>query len=79
MVAEVTTLYESNARDIPAMLRMAADRIEAGGTETKCIIAVELKEDGEIELYGWGATDLVHATGVLALGLQRAGLMQLSE
>lgn len=72
-LAEVHTLYETNARSIPDMLRQAADSIETereeGYVPTKAMVAVQLCENGEIKVYGWGETDDMHAIGILHCGL----------
>ena len=72
-LAEVHTLYETNCRSIPDMLRQAADSIETEATEgyspTKAMIAVQLTDNGQVQIYGWGETDDVHALGVLQLGM----------
>lgn len=72
-LTEVHTLYETNARSIPDMLRQAADGIETeaeeGYSPTKAMVAVQLAENGEVKIYGWGETDDVHALGVLQMGI----------
>lgn len=72
-LAEVHTLYETNARSIPDMLRQAADSIETEGegdySPTKAMVAVQIAENGEIKVYGWGETDDMHAIGMLHCGL----------
>lgn len=71
-LAEVHTLYETNARSIPDMLRQAAEGIETETDEdsrTTAVIAVQLAENGEVQVYGWGDTSDIHALGVLQLGI----------
>lgn len=73
-LAEVVTLYDSNANHIPAMLRKRAELIEAqteSDDRTVAMIAVEVTETGDIEIYGWGATDDFHCLGVLAMASAR--------
>lgn len=73
-IAEVVTLYDSNANHIPAMLRKRADLIEAqteSDDRTVAMIAVEVTETGDIEIYGWGQTDDFHCLGVLAMASAR--------
>lgn len=68
-LAEVVTLYDSNASQIPAMLRKRADAIDAETEKddrTVAMIAVEVTESGDVQLFGWGDTDDFHALGVLA-------------
>lgn len=72
----VTTLFEKNCRDIPAMLRQSADAIEqedptTDDAITKAIIAVQITLDGQIVVYGWGDTNNIEALGTLQLGLQK--------
>jgi L-asparaginase II len=80
-LAEVHTLYRSNCRNIPQMLREAADNIETeadeGYSPTKAMIAVQLTEAGAVQVYGWGDTDMIQALGLLHLGLQEIGSIQL--
>jgi hypothetical protein len=71
-LAEVMTLYETNASDIAAMLRQCADSIDAGANP-KSIIGVVTESDGSISLYGWGATDSMDTLATLQLAtLQHA-------
>lgn len=72
-LAEVHTLYETNARSIPDMLRQAADGIEneADGSysPTTAMVAVQVAENGSINIYGWGETNDYHALGLLQRGV----------
>ena len=73
-LAEVVTLYDSNANDIVAMLRKRADAIEAetdSDDRTTAMIAVEVTESGDLEIYGFGKTDDFHCLGVLAMASAR--------
>lgn len=80
-LAEVHTIYETNARSIPDMLRQSADSIETetveGYSPTVAMVAVQLSENGEIQVYGWGDTTTIHALGVLHAGAQKIGQMVL--
>ncbi len=71
-LAEVHTLYEKNASDIGAMLRQAAGSIEAeegeGYARTRAVIAVQVSEEGQLQLYGWGNTNTLDALALLELG-----------
>jgi len=71
-LAEVISLYDTNASDIAAMLRQAADSIELeeaeGFQRTRCIVAVQITEDRHIKVYGWGKTDITDSIGVLTVG-----------
>ena len=72
MIAEVATLYETNARSIPDMLRQAADSIEAEAAEgyspTVAMVAVQISENGQVQVYGWGDTDDLRAIGLMERG-----------
>ena len=73
-LAEVVTLYDSNANDIVAMLRKSAESIEAETDEhdrTVAMIAVKVLESGDIDLFGWGQTNDFHCLGVLAMASAR--------
>jgi len=80
-LAEVHTIYETNARSIPDMLRQSANSIESevpeGFSRTTAMIAVQLTENGDIQVYGWGQTTTIHALGVLHAGAQKIGGMVL--
>ena len=70
-LAEVHTLYESNARSVPDMLRMAADSISAETDDddrTQAVVAIQLTESGEVMVYGWGDTNDLHAIGIMERG-----------
>lgn len=72
-LAEVLTLYETNCRSIADMLRQAAESIEdevnqADCSPTKAVVALQLSEDGQVQVYGWGDTDDLHALGLIERG-----------
>lgn len=71
MLAEVVTLYETNCHSIPEMLRKLADSIESEDAEqhdmTKTVVGVQVKESGDVEIYGWGDADELRALGILHL------------
>lgn len=72
-LAEVRTLYESNCRSIPAMLRLAADSIESEDDDDECsptraVAMIQLADNGCIEIYGWGDTDDLRCLGLLERG-----------
>ena len=71
-LAEVETLYATNCRSIPDMLRQAADSIEAeaeeGSSPTIAMVAVQIAESGQVKVYGWGDTDNLRAIGLLERG-----------
>lgn len=67
-LAEVVTLYDTNASDIPGMLRQSADSIEAETDEndrTKAMMGAQMTHDGAIAIYGWGSVDRFTAIGIL--------------
>lgn len=72
MLAEVHTLYETNCRSIPDMLRQSADGIESevaeGYSPTVAMFAVQLSESGGIQIYGWGDCDAMKALAMIERG-----------
>ena len=82
-LAEVHTIYKTNPRSIPDMLRQSADNIETeaegGYSPTVAVVAVQVCENGKIKVYGWGDTDRFHAMGALHAGLQEIGSMVLDS
>ena len=73
-IAEVVTLYDTNANDIVAMLRKSAESIESETEDhdrTVAMIAVKVLESGDIDLFGWGQTNDFHCLGVLAMASAR--------
>jgi hypothetical protein len=75
-LAEVVTLYETNSRSMPEMLRKLADSIESEDAAqhdmTTSIACIQLKESGDIEIYGWGdLDDKYKCVGVLAAAMKR--------
>jgi len=73
-IAEVITLYDTNANNIVDMLRIKASAIEAetpADDRTVAMIAVEVTESGDIEIFGWGQTNDFHCLGVLAMASAR--------
>lgn len=71
-LAEVETLYETNASDIAAMLRQYADSID-DGANPKSIVAIATEKDGSITIYGWGATDSMDTLATLQLAILEHG------
>jgi hypothetical protein len=68
MIAEVVRL--ENPVDIVAMLRGAADRIEAGEyPDLQFITAVFVNRDSSFVTYGWGQMSTLEAIGSLARAL----------
>lgn len=58
-LAEVVTLYETNAKNVPDMLRALAEAIEAGNygevPHVTCVMhSFATPEDGLVTTFGWG-------------------------
>jgi hypothetical protein len=72
-LAEVSTLYEVNCRNIPEMLRGAADNIELEAdhpdcSPTRAVVVFQLSLDGQVNHYGWGDIDDLTALGIIERG-----------
>ena len=82
-LAEVHTLYATNCRSVPDMLRDAATSIEGEDQDhpnrTVAMIAVQVTGQGEVQVYGWGETDMLHALGSLTAGSQKIGSIVLDS
>lgn len=82
-LAEVVTLFEKNASDIPAMLRQSADSIEEwreqGETNIKAMVAVSVDDDGDLSIYGWGATDSLHSLATLQMATVKLSMRMLGH
>lgn len=73
-LAEVHTLYDVNASDVPAMLRQSADSIETETDEhdrTRAMMGVQITQGGAIAIYGWGKIDRFEAIGVLQAAITK--------
>lgn len=61
-LASVTELYDSNARQIPAMLRKLAGDIESPPVEDAAVdqvlCVIRDSRTGRVNVYGWGTIDL---------------------
>lgn len=67
MTADIITLYQDNCADIPAMLKKAADNIEAETSDhdrTVSMVCLQVHESGDIQIFGWGA---IHTRDCIAL------------
>jgi hypothetical protein len=74
----VTTLFESNARQIPQMLRKLADDIERlTPTPDEAIMVIRDSKTGRFNIYGWG--DTTTERGVHMLALAQHKLLGLSD
>lgn len=65
MVAEVTTLYETNARDIVRQLRECADNLEKSAEVHRGAVFCLAGPGGTVSVYAWGDLDTYSALGVL--------------
>jgi hypothetical protein len=79
MTAKLVTLYDTSPSDIPAMLRMAADKIEAGDPPIKSMIGITVGRNGEVTVYGWGDTNSVDALATMQLAIIKEGRRMLGE
>jgi len=68
-LAAVETLYETNARSIPDMLRQAADSIDADPDDAPtAAVAVFVDAAGTVQIYGWGDVNDLSALGLIERG-----------
>lgn len=73
-------LFASNYRQIPETLRVIAQEIEDGKHEAIESAAVVIeKEDGGVEVFGLGDSELVRTLGLLLLGQHRLAAMRLPD
>lgn len=67
-LAEVSTIYSSNFRDVAATLRQLADRVETGDLQgTDELVIVAMTPSG-LEVFGLGSVDAVNAHYLLCCG-----------
>ena len=79
-LAEVKTIYEHNARDIPAMADLLAKNIRSGEYgEMRSVVAVIETADGQVEVFGWGDTGVLRTLGLLQLASSRLERMRCPE
>ncbi len=78
-LAEVVSIYDTNASDIAAMLRLAADNIEKGDPAVRSMHAVAELEDGGIQIFGWGRTDTPRTLAMFQLALTSLSNSQLAR
>ena len=68
-IAEVVTLYDTNARTpIPDQMRIAADTIESeteDNDKTTAMVFIQLYESGDVQVCGIGETNDLHSLGLL--------------
>ena len=74
-LAEVKTIYESNARQVAATMRKNADAIERGEHgDVQAVVSVMLvSKNGSdaIEVFGLGETTYWNSLGVLQAGISK--------
>lgn len=73
-LAEVHTLYDVNASDVPAMLRQSADSIESetdGNDRTRAMMGVQVTQGGTIAIYGSGKIERFEAIGILQAAITK--------
>lgn len=73
-LAEVVTLYDTNCRDIPEMLKGLAEAVELErqeGIQTETVLAIQLTDGGAISIYGFGDADNFKALALLQLAITR--------
>ena len=64
--------FVASATDMSAMLRAAADRVDAGEyPDLQFIAAVFVNHDTTFRAYGWGKMSLLEAHGALALAVAK--------
>lgn len=71
-LAEVVSIYETNASDMAAMLRQCATSVESETEEddrTECMVGIQFSECGRVKLYGWGDIDSYKTLAILQLAL----------
>jgi hypothetical protein len=74
-LAEVKTLYESNARQIPEMMRKLASEIECppvdGARPDQVLVIVRDSKTGHQNAYAWGDTNIETSTMMMVIQQQR--------
>ncbi len=67
----VTTLYETNAREIPEMLRKLASDIESPPVQDarpdQCVCIIRDSASGRLNVYGWGDIAIDDSLAMLAI------------
>lgn len=80
-LAEVKVLYESNARQIPEMMRKLADEIEHPPVEGACpdqvVVVLRDSRTGYQNAYGWGDTNL--ETSMMMLTVQQKRFANIAD
>ena len=80
-LAEVKTIYESNARQIPEMMRKLAGEIESppipGAVPDQVLCIVRDSKTGLQNAYAWGNTDI--QTSIAMLSIQQKRLSNIMD
>lgn len=74
-LAEVKTLYQSNARQIPEMMReLASDIDDPPVPDTRpdqAVCVIRDSKTGQLNVYGWGDVNIAESIGILAFASSR--------
>lgn len=74
-LAEVTTLYTVNARQIPEMMRKLAIEIDnppvSDSQPDQAVVIIRDSRTGRLNLYGWGDLNINDSISMLSIGQQR--------
>lgn len=80
-LAEVKTIYVSNARQIPEMMRKLAGEIEQPPVEGACpdqvLCIVRDSKTGMQNAYAWGDTDI--QTSIMMMSIQQKRLANIAD
>ena len=80
-LAEVKTLYESNARQIPEMMRKLAGEIETppvpGARPDQVLVILRDSKTGFQNAYAWGDTDI--QTSIMMMVIQQKRLANIAD
>lgn len=76
----VEVIYESNAMDPAAMAKKLAEDIESGKYGAiRSVSAVIEKDDGSVDVFGWGDVGLLRSIAILHLGIETLASMRLGK
>lgn len=75
----VTTLFQSNARQIPVMMRKLADEVEnppvKGVTINQALMLIRDSVTGQLNIYGWGDINIDNSISMLTQAQQQLGFI----
>lgn len=69
VLAEVVSLPGNHLDDIAALMEAVAAEVRRGDLKAVSGACVLLTDEGEVQVFGWGRTDDLHAIGLLHLGI----------